>query len=278
MENAVRTLASFFDHGGGDVSSRRLSILFGDHAAFLLETGIFGPAIANTEAPCRCPEGDHAATLKWNDAKAAYRARCPKGDRYWMDAADAETHAFDPAAFCLEINRALGVVPRKGRNAIDIRVHYSGDATLGKTPYPVFFVREALSPETLDIVLDFDERRIGKTRGVFLCAQLPAEIPRRGSLHAFAAFSEVLDLQDGQLRRRPEALRRALGDAVRKMSRAEVTSQLTVVVEQYRRASGDWPTVRGLADLAAAAWPKDQKPPSRAKCEEVLKQMRASGT
>jgi hypothetical protein len=278
MENAVQTLASFFDHGGGDVSGKRLDALFGEHADFLLGTGIFGPANGHAEAPCRCPQGDHTATVSWNEAKAAYRARCPKGDRYWLDPADAETHAFDPAAFCREVGRALGVAPRKGRNTIDGRVHYSGDAMLGKTSYPIFFVREALSPETLDIVLGFDKRSIGKTRGVFLCGTLPAEIPRRDSFHAFVMFNEVLDLQDGQLRRRPEALRWALGDAIRKMSPAEVTSQLESVVERYRRASGDWPTVRGLADLAATAWPENQKPPSKTKCEEVLKQMRASRT
>lgn len=276
MENAVQTLASLFDHGGGEVSGRRLNALFGDNAAFLLESGIFGPALGHAEAPCRCKEGDHTATVSWNEAKAAYRARCPKGDRYWTDPADVETHPLDSAAFCREVGRALGVEPRKVRNTIEDRVRYSGDAMLGKTTYPVFFVREALSPETLDTVLDFDERKIGKTRGVFLCATLPAEIPRRESFHTFATFGELVYLQDGHLRRRTEALRRALDDAIRKMSPAEVTSQLEAVVEQYRRASGSWPTVRGLADLAAAAWPEDQKPPSKTKCEEVLKQMRAS--
>lgn len=278
METAVQTLANFFDHGGGNVSGNRLNALFGSNTAFLLETGIFGPASGHAEAPCRCPEGDHAAAVTWNASKAAYRARCPKGDRYWMYPADVETHAFDPAAFCREVGQALGVVPRRGRDIFNGGVRYSGDAMLGNTPYPVFFVKEALSPDTLDIALDFDERKIGKTRGVFLCDTLPAEIPRRDSFHAFTTFSEVLDLQDGQLRRRPEVLRRALGNAIRKMSPAEVTSQLEAVAEQYRRASGHLPTVRGLTDLAAAAWPEDQKPPRKTKCEEVLKQMRTSRT
>lgn len=278
MENAVQTLARFFDHGGGDVCGKRLEALFGQHAAFLLETGIFGLSIGHSEAPCRCPEGNHAAAITWNAAKAAYRARCPKGDRYWMDPADAETHAFNPAAFCREVGRALGVAPRKGGNTIDDRVYYSGDAMLGKTPYPVIFVREALSPETLDIVLDFDKRNIGKTRGVFLCAALPAEIPRRDSFHAFATFSEVLDLQDGQMRRRPEALRRALGDVVVRLTPLESDEKLRGLAEQYALEHGKLPSADKLKGYAAEFWPEDQTAPSRTRCSEALNKVRASGS
>lgn len=276
MVNAIQVLADYFEHGGGDASGKRLDALFGGNAAFLLKTGIFGPASGHAEAPCRCQEGDHAAKVVWNGARRAYRARCPKGDRYWMEPADVETHAFNAGMFGTAVCEAFGVVPRKGRSLPESAVQYSGDSALGETRFPVFLVRNMHSPDTIDAVLDLDRRKIGHSRGVFLCAALPAETLRRHSFHAFVTFCDVLDLQDAALRRRPDGVRRALGDAIRTMVPAERAAQLKTIAEQYRQAFGDWPSVRGLADLAAAEWPEDQKPPGKTKCEEVLKQMRAS--
>lgn len=278
MENTLKILADYFEHGGGDVSGKRLEAMLGGDAAFVLRTGIFGPACAQAEAPCRCQEGDHAATVTWNEARRAYRARCPKGDQYWMEPADVETHAFNTGMFSTAVCEALGVVLRKRRSLPESLVNYTGDATLGETRFPVFLVRNMHSSDTIDAVLDLDRRKIGHSRGVFLCATLPAETLRRNSFHAFVTFCDVLDLQSGMLRRRPDGLRRALGNAVPKMSPAKVAEKLQAIVEKYRAESGNWPSVRSLPDYAAVYWPEDQVPPGKTTCGEMLKRMRVSAT
>lgn len=275
MGEGLKHLANFYDRGGGEVSGRRLSVLFGEDRQTLLDACIFGRAIRNDCAPCACPEGDHAATVKWNDAKDAYRVRCPNGGKYWMAPEEVETHAFDMNAFRRAVSDALGVVTTRQQSFADETVHYPGDAMLGATRFPVFLVRDFPSPKVLNTVLDLDRRKIGNCPGVILTAELPAETLRGEHFHNFVTFCDVLDLSGRHLRRRSDALRRALGAAIIKMSPAASAAKLEEVVQQYRREFGKWPSARTLPDYAAAYWPEDQAPPGKTTCGSLLKTMRA---